>query len=243
MAMMCMAPLRRLPSWALVALGAGWLVLGEFPTGWAWHPPGSASPFVAFTLATYGSEAMIIKYPLVPWLAMMVLGWVFGRHLAQSASGKARIDPKAVLVIAGVVGLAAFFVLRACNGYGDMFLHRAGDSWQQWLHVSKYPPSLTYSALELGLLCLCLAALMRLEPVIGVRSNGPLLVFGQTAMFFYLVHRLVLEVPATYCGLRGMGDLITTYVVSAGLLVLLYPACRWFRTYKAAHAGTFLRFI
>jgi len=29
---------------------------------------------------------------------------------------------------------------------------------QQWLHVSEYPPSLTYAALELGLLCVILAA-------------------------------------------------------------------------------------
>ena len=32
------------------------------------------------------------------------------------------------------------------------------------------------------------------------------LVFGETSMFFYLVHRLVLEVPATWFGLRGFGS-------------------------------------
>ena len=55
---------------------------------------------------------------------------------------------------------------------------------------------------------------MRLEPKIGVRPNGPFLVFGQTAMFFYLVHRLAFEIPATYFGLRGVGDLSTTYIVA-----------------------------
>jgi hypothetical protein len=109
--------------------------------------------------------------------------------------------------------------------------------------VSKYPPSLSYAALELGLLSLCLAGLARIEPLIGVRENGVFLVFGQTAMFFYLVHRLAFEVPATYFGLRDVGDLATTYWVAALMLVLLYPACRWYRTVKAAHPESFLKYI
>jgi len=174
---------------------------------------------------------------------MMILGWVFGRYLTEWGTGKARLSPTKVLVVAGVVALIVFVIVRGAAGYGDMFLNRADDTWQQWLHVSKYPPSLTYYALELGLLWLGLALMMRIEPVIGVRPNGVLLVFGQTAMFFYLVHRLVLEVPATYFGLRGVGDLSTTYIVSVIMLVLLYPLCRWYRTFKAAHPDSFLKYI
>ncbi len=243
LSMMCMAPLRRLPSWLLVGLSLGWLALGELPTFWVWHPPGSASPFAAFTIATYGSEKMIIKYPVLPWLAMMMLGWAFGRQMNRYADGKSRVSPKTVLVIAGVAGLVVFGVVRDLNSYGNMSLLRADNSWQQWLHVSKYPPSLTFTALELGLLCLCLATLMAIEPIIGVRKNGVFLVFGQTAMFFYLVHRIILEVPATYFGFRGVGNIATTYIVSVVLLVLLYPACRWFRTLKATHPGSFLKYF
>ena len=243
LSMMCMAPLRRLPSWLLVTLALGWMALGELPTGWVWHPPGSASPFAAFTIATYGSKTMIIKYPLIPWLATMVLGWVFGRHMMLFATGKSRVAPQTVLLVAGVIAMVVFVLVRAQHGYGDMFLHRADGSWEQWLHVSKYPPSLTFNALEMGLLCLCLAALMALEPSIGVRPNGVFLVFGQTAMFFYLVHRLAFEIPATYLGLREAGDLETTYIVSAVALVLLYPACRWYRTFKAAHPDSFLKYF
>ncbi len=243
LSMICMAPLRRLPSWALLALGLGWIALGEFPTGWFWHPPGSAPPIASFFMATSVRGIVVNKYPLFPWLAMMVLGWVFGRQMNQFAAGKSRISPKTMLVIAGVAGLVAFTVVRGLNGYGNMFLPRADSTWQQWLHVSKYPPSLTFSTLELGLLCLCLAMLMAIEPIIGVRKNGVFLVFGQTAMFFYIVHRLVLEVPATYFGLRGVGDIATTYIVSAVLLVLLYPACRWFRTLKSNYPGSFLKYL
>src|SRR6516162_7055144 len=96
-----------------------------------------------------------------------------------------------------------------------MFLPRTGDSWQQWLHVSKYPPSLTYYALQLGFLFLCLALLRAIEPRIGVRENGVFYVFGQTAMFFYLVHRLVFETLATYFGLRGFDGIAATYGAAA----------------------------
>jgi uncharacterized membrane protein len=243
LSIICMAPLRRLPSWVLLGLALSWLALGEFPTRWVWNPPGSAPPLAAFTIATYGSNVMIIKYPLLPWLAMMILGWVFGRNLTRFARGEKVLSPEKVLCLAGVTALALFGIVRYFQGYGDMFLHRTDNSWQQWLHVSKYPPSLTFSSLELGLLCLCLALMIWLEPFIGVRRNGVLLVFGQTAMFFYIVHRLVLEVPATYFGLRGVGNLATTYMVSAGLLALLYPACLWFRDVKQSHPTSILKFF
>lgn len=124
-----------------------------------------------------------------------------------------------------------------------MFLHRADNSWQQWLQVSKYQPSLSFYGLELGILAVALVILRTIEPRIGVRANGPFLVFGQTAMFFYLAHRLVLEIPATYFGPRGVGDIATTYIVAFLLLVPLYPACRWYRSYKAAHPNSFLKYF
>jgi uncharacterized membrane protein len=243
LAMMCMAALRRLPTWALLGLPLAWFAFGEIVTGWVWHPPGPSSPLAAFIVGTYGSPTLVIKYPLVPWLATMMLGWVFGRRVVRFGSGASRVEPTKVLMIVGAAALAVFAVVRGVSRYGEMFLYRTDNSWQQWLHVSKYPPSLTYAALELGLLCLILAALMAFEERIGFRPNGPLLVFGQTAMFFYLVHRLVLEVPATYFGLRGFGDLTTTYIVAAVLIVLLYPACRWYRTQKGKYPDSVLKYF
>ena len=243
LSMMCMAPLRRLPTWLLVALAMGWIFLGEIPISWVWHPPGNSSVLAAFTLATYGSDAMSVKYPLIPWLAIMVLGWVFGRHLLRVGAGITHVSGKKVLCISGILSLAVFAFVRWNAGYGDMWLHRSDGSWQQWLHVSKYPPSLTYCTLELGILFLALALLRTIEIRIGTRPNGVFLVFGQTAMFFYLAHRLMFEIPATYFGLRGFGNLTTTYVAAVIMLVLLYPACRWFRTFKQNHRESFLKFL
>jgi uncharacterized membrane protein len=243
LSMMCMAALRRLPAGVLVALGLGWIALGEVVTGWLWQPPGNPSPPVAFAVAAYSGPGLSIKYPLLPWLAVMALGWALGRHLVRAAAGATRVSGKAVLWAAGAGALAVFAAVRGLSAYGNMFLPRSDGSWQQWLHVSKYPPSLSYLALELGILWLCLALLRTLEPRLGVRENGVFLVFGQTAMFFYLAHRLALEIPATHLGLRGAGDLRGAYALAAVLLLLLYPACRWYRALKAAHPHSLLRYV
>jgi len=243
LAMMAMALLRRLPTWGLVAFGLGWFLVGEWVTGLVWSPPGAASIPAALAFATSGAGAFSIKYPIVPWLAIMALGWVFGRHMTEYASGKTRVTPAKVMLVAGLVALVVFAVVRGLNGYGNMFLLRADSSWQQWLHVSKYPPSLSFTMLEVGLMCLILAVMMKLEPLIGVRRNGPLLVWGQTAMFFYLVHRFVFDASAHYGGLLGVGTISTTYIVGILALVVLYPLCLWYRSFKAAHPQSFLKYI
>lgn len=238
-----MALLRHLPTKVLLTLALGWMIFGELITSLVWNPPGSSSPVAALFVANYAGTNLLIHYPFIPWLAIMILGWVFGRHIVEFNAGKTHIKPLKVVLVAGILSLIIFIVVRAFQGYGDMFLHRSDGSWQQWLHVSKYPPSLTYYTLELGLLALSLALLMWIEPLIGVRKNGPILVFGQTAMFFYLVHRLALEIPATYFGLRGFGDISTTYIVWALMLVPLYFSCRWYRDFKKMHPDSFLKYL
>jgi len=241
--MMCMTVVRRLPDAGLLAFGMGWFLVGEWITALVWSPPGAASIPASLAVATSGGGAFSIKYPVVPWLAIMSLGWVFGRHMTRFANGSARRTPAQVMFVAGLAALAVFAAARGLNGYGNMFLLRADDSWQQWLHVSKYPPSLTFASLELGLMALGLSAMLSLEPLIGVRKNGPLLVLGQTAMFYYLVHRFVFDATAFYGGLLGIGTISTTYIVGILMLVALYPLCRWYRGFKAAHPRSFLRYL
>ena len=241
--MMCMTVVRRLPDAGLLAFGIGWFVVGEWITGLVWSPPGAASIPASLAVATSGAGAFSIKYPIVPWLAIMSLGWVFGRHMTRSANGTARRTPAQVMFVAGLAALAVFAVVRGLNGYGNMFLLRADDSWQQWLHVSKYPPSLSFATLELGLMALGLSAMLSLEPAIGVRPNGPMLVLGQTAMFYYLVHRVVFDATAFYGDLAGFGTIWATYTIGIVALLALYPLCRWYRGFKAAHPRSFLKYL
>ncbi|HET7536684.1 MAG TPA: heparan-alpha-glucosaminide N-acetyltransferase domain-containing protein [Candidatus Didemnitutus sp.] len=241
--MMAMAGLRRLSAGLLLAFALGWYAFGEWITGLVWHPPGSPPLWVAFTIGTSGAGQLSVKYPVVPWLAMMMLGWAFGRYLNRFGSGKLSIPPARVMLVAGVASLVIFAVVRDLNGYGNMFLVRGDDSAIRWLQVSKYPPSVSYASLELGLMCVFLWVMMTLEPIIGVRENGLFLVLGQTAMFYYLIHRLVFDSLATYAGLREFGTITATYTIAFGMVVALYPACLWYRKVKAAHPDSFLKYF
>ena len=241
-AMMCMALLRRFSSTLLVALAFAWIVLGELLTVQSWPPEqGPGSIIQALLYSTYSSPDMVIMYPLLPWLAMMVLGWVFGRYLLDYREGEASIQPVTLLLGLGVSALLTYFVIRYFNGYGNMLLYREDNSWQQWLHVSKYPPSASFTFLELGFMLIILGMMMYIEPVIGVRENGVLLVFGQTAMIFYLVHRIILTGSGTYLGLRDVSDLSMSYLIT---IIMLYPFCLWYRGYKSRHRDSiWLRYL
>lgn len=235
-AMMCMALFRRFSSTTLLIIALAWIGFGELLTAQVWPPQHDVeSIIVALFVSTYASPDLVIKYPLFPWLAMMILGWVFGRFILSYNDGKTKIGPVTLLTVLGVASLIAFAVIRYYNDYGNMFLYREDNSWQHWLHVSKYPPSAAFTFLELGLMSIIMAMMMLLERLIGMRPNGVLLVFGQTSMMFYLVHRLILEGSASYGGLRHFADINASYIVTLIMLVLLYPFCLWYRGFKAAH--------
>lgn len=243
--MILMAYIRRLSTAWLVALALAWWFGGEWVTGLVWNPfTGQQSILAGLSVALYRVPGFSISYPVIPWLSIMVLGWAFGRYLVDYMLGKKVVmSPRTLVLVAGLLCLLTFLVFRYMNGYGNMWLYREGNSLAQWLHVSKYPPSLTYMSLEVGLMCICLALLMTIEKRITPNPNGVLLVFGQTAMFFYLVHRIILEGSATWLGLRGCLSIKEVYLITPVLLVGLYYLCLWYRDFKKRHPGGWTRFI
>ena len=244
MGMVLMAWLRRLPVFWLAGLALLWLLLGEALTDVVWDPPAWADPLSALLVAVHVGQDMVVKYPVIPWTAMMMLGWAFGNYLTRYLAGEYKgWTPVRFLTVAGVLCLLIFMLVRGINDYGNMFMLRESDHWMHWLFVSKYPPSLSFTALELGLLALCLAGFMLLERHVSVRQNGPLLVFGQTALFFYIIHRVIFDGSARLFDLQASMGLTGVYMASLAMLVFLYPLCLWYRRYKAAHRDSWVRFI
>lgn len=227
-----MIPLRRLPTAWLAAAGLALAVACE--AGVRGLPD---NPVVAL-LVSGGQvgDSVRVLYPVLPWLAIMMLGWAFGRHLA--AGGK----PERLLWIAGFASLALFAVVRGIDGYGNMLLLREDGSLVQWLHVAKYPPSLSFTALELGIMALMLAGLFRLERRLASPPTWSL-VLGQTALFFYLLHIHILKGAAFALGLHKKGGLGLTFLAAAAVVALLFPLCWWYRSYKRAHPDSLARYI
>ncbi len=240
-----MIPLRRLPVSVLTALAIAILIFGEAVIGLAgWGPP-EKTPLLATLLLTAGVRGrVIVAYPTLPWLAFMLLGWGFG-HALRNRPRADQLRPQR-LATSGVALLAIFFVVRGANSYGNMRLLRESGSLVQWLHVSKYPPSLTFAALELGIMALLLAllALVARSAHNGAPSrNNPLIVFGQTPMFFYLLHIPLLALLAHVLHLEHKLGVGSAYGFAALAALLLYPLCVWYRRYKAAHPTGFARYF
>jgi uncharacterized membrane protein len=236
-----MIPLRRLPGMLLAGLAVVVLVFGEAVVRAAgWDAPGSTPLLAALLLVPGGHGPVFVAYPTLYWLAIMLLGFVFGQWLERRPDAA---QVRRFLVAAGVVLLAVFAALRGANGYGNMGILRDGLALVQWLHVSKYPPSITFVSLELGLAALLLAMsfhVVRPAPGPVVRF---LLVFGRTPMFFYLLHIPLLALTAATLGIGGSLGLGAAYGFAALAVLVLYPACRWYAGYKVAHPAGVARYI
>jgi uncharacterized membrane protein len=238
-----MAALRKLPSWALLCGAAAIQIFGELssrvhPAAQPWHALWS----FLFVGGPPFSHAMV-AYPLVPWLSMMMAGWVLGRWLiatrTQPLASRAR-----TLALVGVALLAAFAIVRGVDGYGNWGLYRDSLAPLQWLHVAKYPPSLSYTTLELGLAFLLLAFFLLFERHASARYLHIFLVFGSTAFFFYLLHVHLLGAVMIASGIdRDTHGLLKTYGATAAVLIALYPLCARYRRYKAAHPDGWTRYI
>ena len=152
------------------------------------------------------------------------------------------------MLAAGLACLVVFALVRGLNGYGNMALLREGGGPLQWLHVSKYPPSLSFVTLELGLAALVLAWLLRREER-GAPAPGPgqpLLVFGRSALFFYVVHIALVSCLGgwlPFTPLEGGAGLAATWLVTLAALALLLRPCRAWIAFKAARPDGWRRLL
>lgn len=239
--LLAMALLRRLPTAWLVGCSLG-LMLGLEALGGALTTAYAGNPPLAVGFLVTGAQQgkLIVGYPTLPWLAIMMLGWAFGRELAY---GRLRA-PERWLFPAGVGALALFALVRGVNGYGNMGLLRDGSSFVQWLHVSKYPPGLSYYTLLLGLGAVALAGFFVLvRHRTAFFGSKLLLVLGQTALFYYLLHVHLLEAAAIMLGVQSKLGLASAYVGGAAIVAFLYPFCLRYRGYKLAHPDGWTRYL
>jgi uncharacterized membrane protein len=236
MSMVCMAFLRKLSSPLLLAIAVAIQIGGELSRevdgGIVWQLlfTGGALPFRLYVI-----------YPLIPWLSLMMFGFVLGRALSERERAKA-VGPTHLMVLS-VALLAAFVVLRGVDGYGNWGLHREGLDVLQWLHVNKYPPSLTFTLLELGISFGFFSLLMRAEAA-DPRALRPFSLFGGTAFFFYVLHVHLLALAEWLLGLdRDHAGLAKTWIAAALTLALLAYPCILYRRYKRAHPDGWTRYL
>jgi len=201
----------------------------------------------------FGEQGLLfIGYPMLPWLGIMVIGYALGELYNKKVDKKQRVK---VLLWTGVGSLLLFCLLRTFNLYGDPeFIFELQDSFFKnvvsFLRVSKYPPSLHYSLITLGIAFLSLIVLEKMKP----KVSHFFLVFGKVPLFFYFVHIAVIHLSSMFLkpffgdvmyssvgnnenSLNGkeiyLGvDLIYVYIAWVIIIGVLYIPCLKYMNYK-----------
>jgi uncharacterized membrane protein len=202
----------------------------------------------------FAGRIFIAAYSLVPWFAVMALGFCLGSTFSAAPEKRRRL-----LLTIGAAMTVGFFAVRALNVYGDPVRWTTQPSTMltllSFLNTTKYPPSLQFLLMTLGPALMVLSVFDRLS---FSRSN-PLIVFGRVPLFYFVAHfflahvAIVVLTVATY-GTSAMSymfqpvpsmggpakafppdfgyDLWVAYAVWAAIVTGLYPVCRWFAALK-----------
>jgi uncharacterized membrane protein len=260
--MILLAGLIRLPRALVGAIGAVIVAGHQLLAPVAAADLGALAPVwtLAFKVGATPFGRGFIPYPVIPWFGIMCLGYALGSVFVQEPAQRNRTLMKLAL---GAIAL--FIVLRTINGYGDpapwQTYPGVAATVMSFFNVSKYPPSLLYVLITLGVALLCMLALQRLSGLLA----RMLLAYGRTPLFTYVLHiyvvhgsALVVAVlagyPASYHAdfladpLRlvkaGWGyNLLVVYAAWLAILIVLYPAARWFADVKRRRREWWLSYL
>ena len=222
------------------------------------HQPG------AVPVAGFPSPLLFVLYPLIPWLGVMAVGYVFGSLYQKNPAGR-----KLWLLRIGTIAVVLFFLIRGINIYGDP------NEWAKqgrglfytamsFLNTSKYPPSLLFLLMTLGPAILALAWFEagNAKPPAGLRKF--FVTFGRVPLFFYVLQwftahlmSLVLhfafgketawlfQTPLDWFGNPPqMGfNLVVVYLSWIAGVLLLYPLCRWFAGLRQRRKDWWLSYL
>ncbi|WP_339498716.1 DUF1624 domain-containing protein [Pseudomonas silesiensis] len=242
--MIALAALVWLPRPILCVLGlviiAGHNLLDplHFPVGSAMHIPWAILHDRGW-LEFSDSLRLRSSYPVLPWIGVIALGYCIGPWFTRSASTPVR---QRYLLLAGAGALIGFVVLRLVNGYGEAHWLAYESTLQtvmSFFNITKYPPSLLFLSLTLGVGLLLLLGFERAQQRKWIST---LAVFGAAPMFFYLLHLYVLKVMylisvavfgANQGNYFGFDSLWAVWLTAVLLAATLYLPVRWFAALKA----------
>ncbi len=202
------------------------------------------------------SHAMRVGYAIIPWVAVMSLGYYFGSFYDKTVESARRIK---LLNGIGIAAVLLFLILRGTNIYGNLlpwkYYGNLTQTFFSFFDLTKYPPSLCYLLLTLGVALLFLA---NSEGLKG-RIVNFFCVFGRVPFFFYIFHIYLIHflalLAAGFTGfgwqkmiltalpykteeLKGFGvNLGSVYLIWIGVIALLYPVCKAYDQYKQRNKG------
>jgi uncharacterized membrane protein len=216
------------------------------------HRPGMIEPLPRHQL--------FVLYPLIPWIGVIALGYMMGPLFLKEPA-----ERRKWLLGLGLGFTLAFVAIRALNSYGDPIRWSEQKdgifTFLSFINVEKYPPSLLFLLVTLGPTLIALALLDR---PLGFLTH-PIAIFGRVPLFFYVIHLFLIHALAAglYFVQHGQADWLFSitwlfgaqyppdygyglpgiYLIWVGIVVALYPLCKWFADYKLKHQDWWLGYL
>ncbi len=221
-------------------------------------PSTDASLFKRILIACFSPGAFplvsgrlfVMGYPPIPWLGIMLIGFATGKLFELPAAQR-----KSIFLKIGLASILLFINIREINIYGDSipwatqknFLY----TFLSFMNVTKYPPSLVFCLVTLGIMFIILSI------VEGMKNKFTEIatVYGKVPLFYFIVHWYILH-PIMFLivflqgykssdllfgfnlgrpkGISGV-NLLYTYLIWIGVVIMLYPLCKWYGRYKENH--------
>jgi uncharacterized membrane protein len=173
-------------------------------------------------------------YPIIPWGAIVVLGFVVGRDvMTRQRSLRYWLGLAAVC-------FAAFFAIRIAGDYGNAYPHTGIVNRDFWF-FAKYPPDLPFLAWAFAITFMTIAGLKALTRERTPAWLQPFEVFGRVPFFFYLVHFYVLGVAQAV--IRTQFGLIETVAIWIALLLVMLWPCAWYYRKKIERPNFVTRYL
>jgi uncharacterized membrane protein len=202
----------------------------------------------------------VVGYPLIPWLGILLTGFACGKLFELPLEKR-----KKIFLQIGGAALLLFCIIRAVNIYGDpskwAIQKTTLFTFLSFINVTKYPPSFLFSLLNLGIMFL----LLFFAESVTNRLTNIFCVYGEVPLFYFIVHLyLVHSLMFIMLYLQGFGlnslhfgifnngrpqmdsgvNLSTVYLIWLGVVIALYPLCKWYGKQKATYKNNkLLRYL
>ena len=162
-----------------------------------------------------------VNYSILPWLFICLLGVVWGKYYKENPD---KIFQQTFLM--GLAMVLLFIVLRFLH-FGNFQMDHF-DGIISFLTIIKYPASISFMLLTLGVFFMLFSTFSKLK--IPSAINTPVIVFGRTALFFYIIH-LYVYLLIGLLSPKG-ASYITMCISWLGGLVMLYFLCNRYYEFK-----------
>jgi uncharacterized membrane protein len=200
-------------------------------------------------LVADGAVKLKVTYPLLPWIGVILVGYAAGPLYARAMAPERR---RSLLRALGAGALLILAVLRGFNIYGEELPWVHGETAvrtvMSFFNFTKYPPSLDFLLLTLGVGALVAAWL---EPVENWFTRA-CATFGGAPMFYYLLHLYVLLIlqhvlvamfGANHGERWGVSEVWPIWVMAPLLMPILYVPCRAFANFKRTSKQAWVRYF